>query len=107
MRSSLPAIALLTSLAACSGGDTNPVTNGPAAGEETGTDSGSPADDSAVTTGTTTTRLQGDVTGITLNADNPLTSDDLPFDGPEGTGEAEGGTRRQGREGRRGQALRS
>ncbi|MBS8228857.1 hypothetical protein [Vannielia litorea] len=87
MRSSLPAIALLTSLAACSGGDTNPVTNGPAAGEETGTDSGSPADDSAVTTGTTTTRLQGDVTGITLNADNTLTIDDLPFDGPEGTGD--------------------
>ncbi|QDC09045.1 hypothetical protein FHY55_07220 [Oceanicola sp. D3] len=85
MRSSITAITLLTSLAACSGGDLNPVTSGPSAGEETGSDSGSPANDSAVTTGTTTRRLQGDVTGITLNADNTLTIDNLPFDGPEGT----------------------
>ncbi|MGR3794031.1 hypothetical protein [Vannielia sp. SX4] len=85
MRSSLSAIALLALLSACGGGgEGNPVTAGP--GNETGTDSGSPANDSAVTTGTTTRRVAGDLTGVTLNGDNTLTIDDLPFDGPEGTG---------------------
>ncbi|MFY0635860.1 MAG: hypothetical protein JXQ91_18770 [Vannielia sp.] len=91
MRSSLSAIALLAFLSACGGGgDGNPVTGGPNPGQETGTDSGS-TDDSAVTTGTTTRRTSGDLTGITLHAgdlanpDGYLTVDNLPFDGPEGT----------------------
>lgn len=85
MRSPIPSTALLLALAACSGGDGNPVTNGPAPGQETGTGSGT-TNDSAVTTGNSVTRTSGDLTGITFNAsDNTLTIDDLPFDGPAGT----------------------
>ncbi|MDF1871479.1 hypothetical protein [Vannielia sp.] len=83
MRPILPAIALLATLAACdAGGDgTNPLTAGPDDEEDSGADPGT-----SVTSGTTTKRLTGELTGITLNGDGTLTVDNLPFDGPEGTG---------------------
>ena len=84
MRTTIPAIALLATLAACGGASDNPVTEGPAGQDD---DTTTPPV-TGVTSGDNATRITGELTGITVNGGTMVVGD-LPFDGPEGTGQEE------------------
>lgn len=87
LRYALPLPLMCAVLAGCGGGTPNPL-NGPAitAVATTTTDDATPTVPvTAVTTGTSTIRVTGELTGITFDSTNDtITVANLPFDGPDG-----------------------